>query len=273
VFYQAALVAIASVVLASVILGVRTAALVDMATIGIGVFLVFGRIGCFSVACCHGTLGRGVVYGPTHVSIGFWKRWSGRSLWPVQLVESAASALLVIGALYAQRRPGDAATYYASGYAVVRFALELIRGDGKRPYVYGVSEAQWLSLITALGAAAWRPSVGTLSIAGILATATTMLVARRRRRELLLPPHLRELDAVITNLTDGVRGETSLGVAVSMHVLPDGRTDWVVSTAHPGWNDRIARRLANAMWPSWEIVKGRTAGVIHVLTLESSNAA
>jgi hypothetical protein len=116
-------------------------------TPGIGVFLVFGRIGCFSVACCHGTLGRGVTYGPPHVDAGFWRRWSGRPLWPVQLIESGGSAILVAIAIACSSTPGTAAAIFILGYAPVRFAIELVRG-ALRPYALGLSEARGLL---------WRP--------------------------------------------------------------------------------------------------------------------
>ena len=264
VFYQTTLAGIGLTALVGAVVGLRTARMLDIATLGTGIFLVFGRLGCFSVACCHGTLGRGVIYGPAHLAIGFWPRWSGRALWPVQLVEALASALLFIAALVVAREPGDAALIYIVGYTLVRFALELVRGDVLRPYVRGLSEAQWLSLVTALACAAWRPSLVTFAVLGLLLVAAAVLVATRRVRELTLPPHLHELDKLLIN--DGTRRQTSLGVAVSSHVLDDGRIDWVLSSQHPAWSVKTARRIAHALWPRFELVEGRTPGVVHVLT-------
>ncbi|HEY6034607.1 MAG TPA: prolipoprotein diacylglyceryl transferase family protein, partial [Kofleriaceae bacterium] len=167
--------------------------MLDLVVLGIGIFLVFGRLGCHSVACCHGTLGRGVTYGPPHVAVGFFRRWSGRSLWPVQLAEAIASAVLVAVGLAASAEPGRAALVYAVGYAVVRFALELVRGDALRPYARGLSEAQWVAAATALAAFAWQPGVVTATIAGVLVAASSVLVVQRHRRELVLPPHIAEL--------------------------------------------------------------------------------
>jgi hypothetical protein len=78
VFYQTTVTGISLVGVVGALLGVRAALLVDLAVLGTGVFLVFGRLGCFAVACCHGTLGHGVTYGPQHVAAGFWRRWEGR---------------------------------------------------------------------------------------------------------------------------------------------------------------------------------------------------
>jgi prolipoprotein diacylglyceryltransferase len=265
VFYQTTCAGIAAVVIAGLLLDVRVTRLVDVATLGIGMFLVFGRIGCLSVACCHGSLGRGVVYGPRHVAVGFWARWSGRALWPVQAVEAAASAALVVTALVFARAPGDAAMIYIAGYAAVRFALEFVRGDTARPYARGLSEAQWVALATAIICSAWRPGIVTIALACAIAAAAAVAIGACSRRELLLPPHLHELDLAMTAARDGQRHETSLGVAVSRHDLPDGRTDWIVSSAHTRWNEALARRLAHAMWPTWELVVGKSPGVVHVI--------
>ena len=61
------------------------------------------------------------------------------------------------------------------------------------------------------------------------------------------------------------RAETSLGVAVSRFQMPDGRTDSVLSSSHPRWSTRAARRLAALMWPAFELVEARTPGVVHVI--------
>ncbi len=265
VFYQTTCAAIITVIAAGLIADVRVARLLDITALGIGTFLVFGRIGCLSVACCHGTLGRGVVYGPRHVAVGFFPRWSGRPLWPVQAVEAIASSLLVISALVFARAPGSAALIYFVGYAAVRFVLEFARGDGARPYVLGLSEAQWVAVATALACAVWRPELVTLLVAGALTVLAVLAASRRTQRELLLPPHVHELDRAMHAARDGQRHETSLSVAVSCHRLPDGRTDWILSSSHPAWNEASARRLARAMWRSWDFVPGRTPGVMHVV--------
>lgn len=264
VFYQTACAGIATVVIAGLLQGGRVTRLVDLATIGIGVFLVFGRIGCHAVACCYGTLGHGVTYGPAHVAVGFWQRWSGRPLWPVQAIEACASTVLVVVALWCSGEPGTAALVYILGYAPLRFVLELVRGDGLRPYVLGLSEAQWIALATALACAAWRPGVVTTSIAAGLVAGAILLVATRARRALLAPPHLRELDRALADASDGKRHETSRGIAVSRNALPDGRIDWILSGST--LTDATARKLAHLMWPISEFVPARTQGMVHVLT-------
>lgn len=204
VFYQATLGAVAAVLLGGFVIDARLWRLLDVDVLGIGVFLVFGRIGCFHVACCHGRPARrGVVYGPPHVAVGFWKRWSGRPLVPVQLVESGGSLVLVIVALVGfSATPGAAAVVCGAGYSVMRFVLELYRGDPVRPFARGLSEAQWFAIAIAIAA--------------------SYLVARVRNRELFLPPHLRELDALCETPTE-TRRETRHGVSVTCHRLDETR--------------------------------------------------
>ncbi|HEX8110216.1 MAG TPA: prolipoprotein diacylglyceryl transferase family protein, partial [Kofleriaceae bacterium] len=128
VFYQTASAAVVSAAAVSFVLGGHPARVADVATAGIGAFLVFGRAGCFSVACCHGRPARhGIAYGPAHVAVGFWSRWSGRTLWPVQLIEAAASgALVAIALAIGWDDPGAPALIYTIAYGCVRFALELV---------------------------------------------------------------------------------------------------------------------------------------------------
>lgn len=266
VFYQTTVAGIAGVVTFGLVAGAHLARLLDLVTFGIGTFLVFGRIGCYAVACCHGTPGRGVTYGAPHVEIGFWPRWSGRALWPVQLAEATASGALVLVALAGSARPGRAALIYALGYAAVRFLLELARGDGARPYLLGLSEAQWVAVTTAIACAAWSPEILTCAFSAALAAAAGVLITLRHSRELLLPPHLFEFDRALHAVGDGESRETSLGVRVSGHVLPDGRTDWILSSAHSRWSEAVVRRIARCMWTAFEVVPGRNTGVFHVLT-------
>jgi len=268
VFYRTAAAGVLAAAAVAMVSGTGIVRIVDVATIGIGSFLVLGRLGCFAVACCHGRPGPfGVVYGADHVRVGFWERWAGCRLWPVQLIESGASLVLVaVGLAAGGSEPGLPAVIYIDGYAAVRFGLELARGDAERPYRLGLSEAQWIAPVTALACALWRPGLATIAIAALLTAGAVALAAARRRRELFEPPHLREFDrACDAAARTGGRAETSLGVAVSRHTLADGRVDWVLSSSHSRWSAASARRLADLMWPRYELVPGRTAGIAHVV--------
>jgi hypothetical protein len=204
------------------------------------------------------------------------RRWAHRSLVPVQLMEAAGTLALVAAGLLGAEAPGRAALVFGGGYAVLRFALELVRGDPVRPFAFGLSEGQWCCLSVGALCAIARPSMWTLALAGALAAGATALVARRRHRELVLPPHLHELDllcdAVLADPAHA-RRDTGLGVGASCHALPDGRLDWLLSSAHPAWSAATARAIAVALWPDAEVVEGRTPGVLHVIVASANSGA
>jgi hypothetical protein len=269
VFYQTTTAGVVAVALLGLAVDGSSGRLLDCAVLGMGVFLVFGRLGCFHVACCHGRLAKhGVAYGAAHVAAGFWRRWAGRTLVPVQLIESAGSALLVAGGLVASVVPGRAAVVYGTGYAVMRFTLELWRGDPVRPFARGLSEAQWFSLITIAACAVAWPAWWTIAAAALVAIGAALLVANRKRRELFLPPHLRDIDATCELVAADpahARRDTRLGVGVSCQTLPDGRVDWILSSTHAHWSPAAARRIAAMLWVESEIVEGRSGGIVHVV--------
>ncbi len=150
VYYQHELAIIACCLLLLLILQLPVLQYLDITLMGIGVFLVFGRIGCFSVGCCHGRIGRfGVIYTEEHVAEGFHRHFAGIPVFPVQLIESACVLVTVsIGAMAIVNKqpPGTALLLYTVIYGLVRFTLEYFRGDTERPYWLGFSEAQWTTL-------------------------------------------------------------------------------------------------------------------------------
>ncbi|MEO1057475.1 MAG: prolipoprotein diacylglyceryl transferase family protein [Actinomycetota bacterium] len=124
----------------------------DVFAVGLGVFLAFGRIGCFQVGCCHGTPAHtGVRYGP---GFGLTPRLAAQRLVPVQLLESVALAGITLVALVlCGQRPGTALVWFAAALAVLRFTTESLRGD-ERPLVVGISIARVLCLAQAVAALA-----------------------------------------------------------------------------------------------------------------------
>lgn len=173
----------------------------DASTLGIGSFLVLGRIGCTLAGCCHGRPASfGIVYRKRRP--GLPRYLVGRRLVPVQAIESAAAlALVIAGALSLDPdRQGAAFALYVAGYGVVRPVLEELRGDWRRPRWHGLSEAQWTSVALVLlaavadvagvlphGPARWAPVVLAIELVGLA------LLRRRRPRRLLDPDHIREL--------------------------------------------------------------------------------
>jgi hypothetical protein len=71
------------------LLGQPILAYLDVTLLGIGAFLVCGRIGCLMVGCCHGRPHRwGVCYRAQHATAGFPAYYVGIRLFPIQAVES-----------------------------------------------------------------------------------------------------------------------------------------------------------------------------------------
>lgn len=192
----------------------------DIIFVGINVVFVVGRIGCFMVACCHGRPARwGVCYRQEHADAGFVSCYVGVRLLPVQLVESLmASIILAIGSalVLSAQRPGAFLAWFSVCYGVGRFALEFLRSDPERPYLWGFSEAQWTSLVlVCLIASAEVFGVLQFHTWHFMATAVLMLgmivIAGKRNfhdrltRQLFEPRHLREVAEVMKAITEKPR--------------------------------------------------------------------
>jgi phosphatidylglycerol:prolipoprotein diacylglycerol transferase len=135
---------------------------------------VFGRLGCFLAGCCFGAASHvpwgasfpaGSVAFDELQSDGLVAAGAGRTppLHPTQLYE-AGGELLLFGALlwlqgrWSRRnprtgeravRPGTLLLTYAAGYALLRFTVEIFRGDAARGFVAAwrvPAVARWLGL-------------------------------------------------------------------------------------------------------------------------------
>lgn len=200
----------------------------DASALGVGSFLVLGRVGCTLAGCCHGRPASfGIVYRTRRP--GLPRYLVGRRLVPVQAIESAAAlALVVAGALSLDPdEQGAAFAVYVAGYGVVRPVLEELRGDWRRPRWHGLSEAQWTSIALVLlaavgdatgvlphGPAIWAPVVLAVELAVLFE------LRRRRPRRLLDPDHVRELVRACGRSAAGPSGRptvlrTSQGVSLS----------------------------------------------------------
>jgi len=141
----------------------------DVMAPSIAVGHAFGRIGCHLSGCCYG----GVCESPLGVRVPrvlmpmgeLWPNAYGDQLaegvlppdalwslpvWPVQLMESTSLAVLAgVLLLIATRghRKGTIFGAYLAGYAVLRFGLEMLRGDELRGVYFGfLSTSQILSI-------------------------------------------------------------------------------------------------------------------------------
>lgn len=186
----------------------------DITIIGIGIFNIFGRWGCFFVGCCHGKPCRvGVKYHHAHVEQGFPFYYENVRLFPVQLVESLGASILVAVCIGSVLRgnyvPGEIVVMYSVLYGCGRFILELFRGDPEREYWRGLSEAQWTSIIivlitTSLGYAGYLPlySWHLWVSAAMVALAAVLLILHRTNISISYfnPHHVNELADALSSM-------------------------------------------------------------------------
>ena len=120
----------------------------DLLAPAISLAHVFGRIGCFLAGCCYGKpsmLPWAVKYSnpeslaPLNVC-----------LHPTQIYESAGN-LMIFLALdrfnKTEHKKGQTVFLYMFMYGVLRFVMELFRGDDRGEFLLFMSQGQWISLL------------------------------------------------------------------------------------------------------------------------------
>lgn len=136
----------------------------DLLCVAIPLGHAFGRIGCFFYGCCYGRLSecalavafpRGSPAWYEQMNAGLIASTAQKSLpvLPTQLFEAAANLLLfvVLFAFFRRFKRGTTALYLI-GYALIRFGIEVLRGD-PRAAVGPLSISQTISLaLLAIGA-------------------------------------------------------------------------------------------------------------------------
>lgn len=134
----------------------------DLLCVAIPVGHAFGRIGCFFYGCCYGkqstsalavSFPRGSPAWYEQLNLGQISSMAKESLpvLPTQLFEAAANALLfaVLFAFYRRFRGGTTALYLI-GYAVIRFAMEYVRGDPRAAVgPFSISQTISIALLVA----------------------------------------------------------------------------------------------------------------------------
>lgn len=249
IYYHHEIAILAMVTLVLRLLGQPVLAYLDVTLLGVGTFLLCGRVGCFMVGCCHGRPHPfGVCYRQEHADAGFARSLVGVRLFPIQLVESAwVLATVTVGVAMVLRgaAPGEALAWYVVVYDVGRFGFEFARGDASRPYRAGFSEGQWTSLLLMLvvvaaevrGAIPLRPW-HLAAAAGMVGTMVVVAVHRRLRRDarhrLLSAAHIREV-AEALQLLSAQGDATPAGVG------------WVVNMADTSGGLRISAGRVQAL--------------------------
>jgi Prolipoprotein diacylglyceryl transferase len=278
IYYHHEIAVLAAVAAMAAVLGAPVLAHLDVTCAGLGAFLALGRLGCLMAGCCHGRPARrGVLYGQAHADQGFPEYLVGVPVVPVQAIEAAAATVLVVVcAAIVSMTPGVAFGTYVTGYAVIRFGLELLRGDPVRRYWHGVSEAQWTSLLVAgamaaLAAIGLIPGLAEHAAASAALVLAALLVANRPSSAVLHPRHVRELAAGFPAPRAGrpVLTETSQGVRLSAGAVA-GVTYYTITRPRRPLEDSEAAELARVI--SWlsgvrgpdQVVAG-AAGAYHLL--------
>jgi prolipoprotein diacylglyceryltransferase len=273
--------------------------------LGIGMFLTCGRVGCFMVGCCHGRPHEwGVCYREDHAAAGFTSYYVGVRLFPIQAVESLwvlGAVLVGAASILSGHAPGDALAWYGVTYNVGRFCFEFFRGDPERPYYWGFSQPQWISLILMLFIVGAELSGGLTFHTWHIGATATMVVAmiavsvKRRfqkiaKHRLLHPRHIKEVAEAVESAydlaTEGTAipewtiapaavhvGSTSLGIQISASKIRNAGScihHYALSSQNGVMAEVTAKTLAGLIlqlkYPSSynEIIQGNH-GVYHLL--------
>lgn len=228
----------------------------DVTILGIGTFLVCGRVGCLMGGCCHGRPNKwGVCYRKEHADAGFTHYYVGVRLFPIQAVESLwVLGVVLVGIMFllGGRPSGETLAWYVITYDIGRFCFEFVRGDPGRPYRWGFSEAQWTSIIL-MCAVVWGEIAGALTfhlwhVGATAGMALTMIVIAFNRKfrgtlkhHLLLPRHIKEVAEAVDLVSNSdaqnrdIANEnavqvsipmscTSLGIQISSGKIHDNKT-------------------------------------------------
>ncbi len=132
----------------------------DIALTAVPIGQAFGRLGCFLHGCCHGKMAEWGVCFPKgspawHLQVSEGKLSSAAlqslPVIPSQLLESIADfglfLLLFLGFDWLRKRPGSSTMGYLAGYAIIRYCVELTRGDDRMRVVAGIfSISQFISV-------------------------------------------------------------------------------------------------------------------------------
>jgi phosphatidylglycerol:prolipoprotein diacylglycerol transferase len=156
-FWQGGLVFLGGAVLAAAVVLLyarhKRFALGDVADVlvpSVSIAHVFGRIGCFMVGCCYGKpWASGVRFPPG--SVAYTELLAQRqfyvgapctpALHPTQLYEAVGEVLIFAGLLWLWPRrkfAGAVALAYAFAYGILRFVVEIFRGDEVRAFVISI---------------------------------------------------------------------------------------------------------------------------------------
>lgn len=264
VYYHHEIAVLCSAALLVWLLGQPPLAYLDATILGVGTFLACGRIGCLMVGCCHGRPHRwGVVYRAEHAANGFPRHYVGVRIFPIQAIEALwvlAAVLIGCALILGGAAPGAALAWYVVAYDLGRFCFEWARGDTGRPYRYGFSEAQWISLLLtwAIVGAEYMGVLPLQSWHALVAIGLllTMAISAAWRRKHALsdrirhPAHLYEIASALATVPTIDHPprlvQTSLGMCISTNATAAGGVQhYGLSYHHGKLDDETVALLAN----------------------------
>lgn len=267
----------------------------DVVSLGVATFLVFGRVGCTFAGCCHGLPSSvGLVYGDDHARGGFSRHLVGVRLFPVQILEAIGLAAIALSGAVALpwAPPGRVFCWVLIAYAVLRFGVEALRGD-PRPRLWGLSQARWMAIAQASFAVLLleRSSPMTparwAAVAIVSAAVLALVVARARdsarRDRLLASAHVAEVRALVRSAAALVESSvpvppsvkrTRLGVSVGVSPHAEGRDGRVhvsLMLPFPSPDLELACELVARALPEADVASTGAAPVslLHVLVPRS----
>jgi phosphatidylglycerol:prolipoprotein diacylglycerol transferase len=169
----------------------------DICAPGLALGHAVGRLGCFAAGCCFGKVSTGALgVAFPRGSVAFDELASrsavaaGASftppLHPTQLYE-AAGELVILAALLALRprlgrRSGGLLLVYVGLYCVLRFVVELFRGDPARGYLVTLSTPRLTAFLHLPAGDPILLSVGQAMSVAVLLGAVALFLLRRRQQ-------------------------------------------------------------------------------------------
>lgn len=118
--------------------------LLDLLAPAAALYIAIARLGCFASGCCHGKPAWGVPWAVTFHDPHSASIYRGMPVHPTQLYEAVGCFLLFLWLMALRNRPqwrGRLFWLFLGGYGVLRFVVEIYRGDVK-PMVGELALAQ-----------------------------------------------------------------------------------------------------------------------------------
>lgn len=146
VFYGGILGALAGIYLYAKQYHLRTGMILEILVPSVPLAHALGRVGCFCAGCCYGL--------PMEPPWGVYFIHSlsapgDISFFPVQLLEAGCNLAIFIFLFVKykdKKTKGEASCFYLLSYGILRFALEFLRADAERGFLFGLSTSQWISI-------------------------------------------------------------------------------------------------------------------------------